>query len=1546
MGCKLTDHDGDSNTADIPTCTGYELRADIDLDTNGNGYTWTGTEASPTGDSGDAYYNGGAGWLPIGKGTVRSFINFEGNGHTISNLFIRRGGTHNLAFFGDISGEEYPNLTYIRGVGMKNALVHGRGSVGILVGRSDNAFISASWSTGAVRGDESVGGLVGSQDATSILASYSLASVTATNYGGGLLGSCLAYGIKGSYAGGEIEVSGLQKGGLVKLISIYTCIQSGDNLYNTDTTTLSTSNIATGKTDAELRVPTGYTGIYQNWNVDVDNADGDHNINTGRDDPWSIVAGRYPVLKYGAGASIAEQVAEQLTVASGSTAADLSSLALSAGSLSPTFARDTAAYTATLPAATTSLTLTPTAVTSGATITINGTTVTSGSAFSVTVPAVGESTTYRIVVIASGMVRVYTVAVTRLQDYDDDDDGLIDIRTHQQLNAVRWDLNGNGVVSQADEGSGWSSGNDTSYNTAFPNAAAGMGCKLTDHDNNQATDTVPTCTGYELRADIDLDTDEDGNSWTGSEASPTGDSGDAYNNSGSGWEPIGTATASFHTTFNGNGHTISNLFINRGNASNTGLFGHIGIPSNNYTRIEAVGLRNVLVIGNTSVGALVGRSGKPVTASWATGAVIGETQVGGLVGSNTSSITASYSLASVRAGTTFGGGLIGQQVGGSITASYAGGEVTGGGVKGGLVASVSGSPTDTNNYYNSTTTALNTSALGTAKTDTELRAHTGYTDIYANWDVDVGGTNAADDPWHIIAGSYPVLDYGAAADTTEQMAEQLPVAPTGLTAAAGDAKVLVFWTHPNNAAINGYQYQQKVGAGNYSAWTSISDADENTTSHTFESLTNGTMYQYNIRARTNAGGGSATETTAATPATDSTAPTLGTVADASTDGMVSGSNRYLQTGETVIITVPVVDQNPPATAPTVSLKFGSAGTERSPTAAAPVYTVNTGQLTATYTYSYDIVSGDTGTLRYKVTGVADSASSSNSMTDQAAFTEIATVQANVGAVTGLLAAPGNAQAELVWTAEGAGFTGWQYDKKAGNGSWDGWTAVPSATAATRTYIVPSLTNGTNYTFKVRTTGPGVGDVGTESAEAYATPNTGITAVDFDSDTDNLIAVSTHQQLNAIRWDLDGNGIPDTGTATADIFAYYNAFSTSRAALFCVACAGYELTADIDLDTDGDNDGTYTGNEASPTADADDAYYNSGTGWAPIGHQPSAAFHATFNGNGYTISNLFINRTATYTGLFGFTGRPSNSHTRIEGVGLKNAYVKGGGTTGALVGRNEKPVTASWVTGAVRGANGVGGLIGLNTSTVTASYSLASVTATNTVGGLIGQQENGSIIASYAGGKVSTAGATKGGLVASKSGTASATDAFYNSDTAGLSASALGVAKTDAALRTPTGYTGIYADWDVDIDNADTDDDLTTGGDDPWHITAGNYPVLDYGTGASTTTQTNEQPAVPATPSIVRHNPADAVHTDLTPTFRVSSLTEDAVITLHTDSACVNAALTTTPMTPTVAAGDTNKDTAGDTNKDIDSTFVVGSYTVYAKQTLNNCPFRLLFSRLL
>ena len=73
-------------------------------------------------------------------------------------------------------------------------------------------------------------------------------------------------------------------------------------------------------------------------------------------------------------------------------------------------------------------------------------------------------------------------------------------------------------------------------------------------------------------------------------------------------------------------------------------------------------------------------------------------------------------------------------------------------------------------------------------------------------------------------------------------------------------------------------------------------------------------------------------------------------------------------------------------------------------------------------------------------------------------------------------------------------------------------------------------------------------------------------------------------------------------------------------------------------------------------------WNLGTGFTPIGNN-STPFTGTFNGNSYTISNLFINLPTTNdVGLFGYT-----SGATIENVGLVNANITGQSGVGALVG---------------------------------------------------------------------------------------------------------------------------------------------------------------------------------------------------------------------------------------------------------------------------------------
>ena len=133
--------------------------------------------------------------------------------------------------------------------------------------------------------------------------------------------------------------------------------------------------------------------------------------------------------------------------------------------------------------------------------------------------------------------------------------------------------------------------------------------------------------------------------------------------------------------------------------------------------------------------------------------------------------------------------------------------------------------------------------------------------------------------------------------------------------------------------------------------------------------------------------------------------------------------------------------------------------------------------------------------------------------------------------------PGNAQATLTWSPRSIlGITGWQFDYKSQSGTWVGWADVPSSNARTTTHTITSLTNGITYLFRVRAKGSGA--TRGVFAETAALPDHPITAVNFDSDGDNLIDITTLEQLNAMRYDLDGNGLPDGGTSTANILLYY------------------------------------------------------------------------------------------------------------------------------------------------------------------------------------------------------------------------------------------------------------------------------------------------------------------------------------------------------------------------------------------------------------------------
>ncbi len=165
---------------------------------------------------------------------------------------------------------------------------------------------------------------------------------------------------------------------------------------------------------------------------------------------------------------------------------------------------------------------------------------------------------------------------------------------------------------------------------------------------------------------------------------------------GQDFEPIFTAGgSSFRGTFDGLGHTIKNLTVNRPATEYVGLFGITEAGS----IIRNVGLVGGSMSGSNYVGGLVGANlGGTISNSYATGSVSGSIDaVGGLVGLNVSgTISNSYATGSVR-GSNGVGGLVGGTtsstsatgsglVGGRISNSFATGSVSGsGGDVGGLV---------------------------------------------------------------------------------------------------------------------------------------------------------------------------------------------------------------------------------------------------------------------------------------------------------------------------------------------------------------------------------------------------------------------------------------------------------------------------------------------------------------------------------------------------------------------------------------------------------------------------------------------------------------------------------------------------------------------------------------------------------------------------------------------------------------------------------------------------------------------------------------------
>ena len=420
-------------------------------------------------------------------------------------------------------------------------------------------------------------------------------------------------------------------------------------------------------------------------------------------------------------------------------------------------------------------------------------------------------------------LHVEIAPLPRVEGYDTNANGLIEVSTLAQLDAIRHDLDGDGLADD--------NRNFLAYSTAFPDPVDGAA------SDPFALACTGGCRGYELMGDLDFEdangdgTADDKSRWAAG-ATAAGISEAVL----AGWPPIGTPESPYTSIFEGNRHIIRNLCINA-NGAHLGLFGQL-----QNAEVRNLGLENVdiLLDAEEKVGALtgealstlisgcyatgrvpgadyigglvgivdahshisksyaavhvhdygsmgrtgglVGDNAGTITACYATGGVEGDARVGGLVGNNSGDIHASYATGSVRARLGSVGGLVGQNDG-EITASYATGAVHGGTTEAGGLVGLTDEASVINSYYNSDAplVSLGGEALHTVfgRTATQLRAPTTYgateSDLYYQWNRDIDGA-LTDDPDAVVwdfgeAFHYPVLRVDFDGDSTASVHE-------------------------------------------------------------------------------------------------------------------------------------------------------------------------------------------------------------------------------------------------------------------------------------------------------------------------------------------------------------------------------------------------------------------------------------------------------------------------------------------------------------------------------------------------------------------------------------------------------------------------------------------------------------------------------------------------------------------------------------------------------------------------------------------------------
>ena len=274
--------------------------------------------------------------------------------------------------------------------------------------------------------------------------------------------------------------------------------------------------------------------------------------------------------------------------------------------------------------------------------------------------------------------------------------------------------------------------------------------------------------------------------------------------------------------------------------------------------------------------------------------------------------------------------------------------------------------------------------------------------------------------------SYTFKAYSNSGCSTELAAASAfltkPGKPTkpNVTVGAGSGKLILASTVSGSGTLTKWQYVKKEGSGQFETTSTNISSTSTTLSYTVTGLTDGTSYQFKVRAVNATGSGAASDASASKQAKDETlaASSVGHDSATLTIGNYTGSWYYKYT----------------------SPAGGSCSTNSVSTASTDLSSL-------------------AGNTSYTFKAYSDSGCSTELAAASAFLTKPAKPsKPNVAA--------GGGSGKLTVASSVTGGSGalarWQYTKDDGSN----WTNV-SVTATTLSKVVTGLTNGTEYTFKVR-----------------------------------------------------------------------------------------------------------------------------------------------------------------------------------------------------------------------------------------------------------------------------------------------------------------------------------------------------------------------------------------------------------------------------------------------------------------------------------------------